>query len=196
MTKKTWARPSAQGLDRLLGRLDANAERAAQAYEDLRKALHSFFNWRGAWAPDECADETLDRLADKLEHGSPVDDVRRFARGIARMVLLESFRRPEVRAARVEESELRHLPARPELDPEPLAECLERCLAELPPESRDLILRYYVDRGRSKILNRRRLADELGTSESALRSRAQRVRDRLESCIRACRSELGSDTKL
>jgi DNA-directed RNA polymerase specialized sigma24 family protein len=179
-----------------LGRLDTNVERAAQAYEDLRKALHAFFNWRGAWAPDECADETLDRLAAKLEQGAPIADVRRFARGIARMVLLESFRRPEVRAPRADASELRHLPATVAVDPEPLRECLERCLGELPPESRDLILRYYVDQGRSKILNRRRLADELGTSESALRSRAQRVRDRLEGCIRACRSELESDTKL
>ena len=196
MIRKTGARPSAQGLDRLLARLDTNIERAAQAYEDLRKALHSFFNWRGAWAPDECADETLDRLAAKLEQGAPVEDVRRFARGIARMVLLESFRRPEVRAPRAEASELLHLPATADVDPEPLRECLERCLGELPPESRDLILRYYVDQGHSKILNRRRLADELGTSESALRSRAQRIRDRLEGCILACRSELESDTKL
>jgi len=185
---KSGASLSASGLGSLLGHLDPDAERAADAYQALRRVLVSFFTWRGAWVPDELADETLDRLAAKLERGLQVDDVRRFARGIARLVLLEFFRRPDVRALRADESELERLPAPAQPDPEPLRECLERCLAELPPESRDLILRYYVDQGRPKIENRRRLAEELGVSESALRNRAQRVRDRLERCTTGCRS--------
>lgn len=174
---------SAKGLELLLGRLDPDLESAGQAYEDLRQALLSFFTWRRASAVEERVDETLDRLAAKLEQGQRVEDVRRFAHGIARMVLLESWRRPETRAVRVEGLELENLPAPPEPDPEPLHECLERCLTELAAGSRELILRYYLAEGRGKINERRRLAAELGVSENGLRSRAQRVRDRLERCI-------------
>ncbi|MGH9330319.1 MAG: RNA polymerase sigma factor, partial [Vicinamibacterales bacterium] len=51
------------GFARLLERLDPDPDRAAAAYERLRAALEKFFDWHGAWPPEECADETLDRLA-------------------------------------------------------------------------------------------------------------------------------------
>ena len=56
----------------------------------------------------------------------------------------------------------------------------------LPAESRTLILEYYQDQRRLKIDRRIRLAAELGLTAQALRSRAQRVRDRLERCVRGC----------
>jgi hypothetical protein len=68
----------------LLARLGPDADRAGTAYEDLRRALMSFFRWRGASTPEECADDTLDRLAARIQDGVAVDDVPRFARGIAR----------------------------------------------------------------------------------------------------------------
>ena len=49
-----------------------------------------------------------------------------------------------------------------------------------------MILKYYVAEGRTRIDNRRRLAQALGISETALRNRAQRLRDRLERCITGC----------
>ena len=184
------AQPEAElnvdGLATLLRRLDPDPVRAAQAYAGLRRTLAAFFEWRGAASPEECVDISLDRLAAKLDQGQAIDDVRRFARGIARLVLLESYRRPEARIQRADEAELLRLPARPASEEQPERECLERCLDALPAESRELILRYYVDRGRSKIENRRKLAAELGTSEAGLRSRAQRVRDRLEACMSRC----------
>jgi DNA-directed RNA polymerase specialized sigma24 family protein len=84
----------------LLARLGPDAERAGSAYEHLRRTLMSFFAWRGAATPEDCADETLDRLAARLDDGVAVEDVPRFARGIARMVLLERWRRPERAAFR------------------------------------------------------------------------------------------------
>ena len=180
---------TAAGLAGLLARLDPDPERAATAYEVLRRTLVKFFDWRGAWVPEEGADETLDRLARKLAAGDQVGDVRSFAHGIARRVLLEQARRPEARIARADETELdglAALDASAEADDEPVPACLERCLAELPRESRELILQYYVAEGRAKIENRRRVAEDLGLSDNALRSRAQRVRDRLERCIAQC----------
>lgn len=185
---------SASAWARLLERLGPDPDRAGLGYEALRQRLVSFFAWRGARAPEECADECFDRLASRLEQGALIQDVPRFALGIARLVLLERWRRPDVGAPLGAEVELERLPAPPSPDQELLHDCLEGCLARLPDESRDLILRYYVGQGRTRIDRRRGLARELAVSESALRNRAQRVRDQLERCITACLSR-PRDTK-
>src|SRR5215470_727602 len=54
-------------LVRLLARLTADEERAAREYERLRRTPIKFFDERGVCPPDECADQTLDRLARKLQ---------------------------------------------------------------------------------------------------------------------------------
>jgi DNA-directed RNA polymerase specialized sigma24 family protein len=169
----------------LLARLGPDAERAGTAYVDLRRALVHLFRWRGAATPEACADETLDRLAAKIHEGVSVEDVPRFARGIARLVLLEHWRsrRPEALAED-------HDPAAPaslhDEDDEALHRCLDLCLNELDAEGRGLILGYYADEGRKRIEARKEMAAALGLSESALRNRAQRLRDRLERCLTSC----------
>lgn len=172
------------GFARLLERLDPDPDHAATAYERLRLALEKFFDWHGAWPPEECADETIDRLAVKLAGGVQIDDLRGYARGIARLVLLEWRRRP-VPLSMDDRTEPAAPP--PNADKhEGLLTCFDRCLAALPDESRTLVLAYYVAERREKIDNRRRLARGLGLSESGLRNRVQRLRDRLERCVETC----------
>src|SRR5262245_41377894 len=176
---------TAEALARLLAGLHQDRERAGEAYEALRRSLVKFFDWRGANHPEECADETLDRLARRLDEGAPVDDPVLYARGIARLVLLETWRRPEERALRTDTAQLAHLPAPATVEPsdaEPRSRCFEGCLADLPEDGRRLILEYYAGTGRVKIDARKRMAEALSLSENALRSRAQRIRDRLERC--------------
>jgi DNA-directed RNA polymerase specialized sigma24 family protein len=72
-----------------------------------------------------------------------------------------------------------------------LLNCFDRCLAELPADSQSLMLQYYQGERSEKIANRRRLATALALSENALRSRVQRLRDRLEDCVQACVSHAG-----
>jgi DNA-directed RNA polymerase specialized sigma24 family protein len=176
----------------LLRRLGDDPERGGEGYESLRRALVRFFDWRGAHAPDVCADETLDRLARRLDEDASIEDVRGYAHGIARLVLLEQWRRPhEVPAG---DADLRLPAAEPPGDEDPRDACFERCLAELPADGRALILEYYAAEGRLKIDGRKRLAAARGLSETALRNRAQRLRDRLERCIRRC-LDAGADTK-
>lgn len=177
-------RLSPSAFARLLDRLGPDSESAGLAYESLRRGLVAFFSYRGAATPDECADETLDRLAARLDEGVDVQDVGRFTRGIARLVLLEHWRRADARQVALDER-AEPAAATPPAD-ETLHDCLERCLAELPPDGRSLILEYYVDAGRRRIERRREIARALGVSETALRNRAQRLRDRLERCIAEC----------
>lgn len=174
---------SGDAFARLLERLAPDAEQAGREYERLRRTLIRFFDWRGAWHPDECADETIDRLARRL-HDTPVEDVWSYAVGIARLVLLES-RRQAVPDS-IDGVDLLAPTVEPADDGSRLQDCFDRCLAELPDDSRGLILGYYQGERGAKIANRQRMASALHVSESALRSRVQRIRDRLEACVRAC----------
>jgi DNA-directed RNA polymerase specialized sigma24 family protein len=176
---------SPTGLARLLARLDANSERAAAEYENLRRTLVKFFDWRGAWSPEDCADVTVDRLARRLEENIEVLDVRNYALGVARLVFLERQRQPR-HASIDEHPDLLDRPAAPATVQDSRPECLDKCLAQLPDEARSLILEYYAGERRAKIVNRQRLATEHGLSENALRSRTRRLRERLEACVRGC----------
>jgi DNA-directed RNA polymerase specialized sigma24 family protein len=176
---------TAAGLARLLARLDPDSERAALEYERLHRTLVKFFDWRGAWPPEECADEALDRLARKLEQMT-VEDVRSYAYGIARLVLLERRRQPALSSIDGE-VELSSVQAAPSDDEdERLHHCFDQCLEDFPLDHRSLVLEYYQGEGGDKIFNRRQLAATLGLSENALRSRVQRLRDRLERCVQTC----------
>jgi len=177
---------TATGLGRLLARLDPDRDRAAQEYERLRHALTRFFDWRGAWPADECADEVLDRLARKLQDEVDVVDVRQYVYGIARLVLLERSRQrqPVSVDAAAEVADLVAVPPDPAADA--LHACLDRCLDRMAEDSRQLVLAYYQGERRARIANRRKLATALGLSSDALRSRVQRLRDGLEQCVTAC----------
>jgi hypothetical protein len=51
---------------KFLAQLDPDTERAGERYETLRLTLVKFFDWRGAHFPEECADETFNRVARKI----------------------------------------------------------------------------------------------------------------------------------
>lgn len=172
----------------MLIRLDPDAQRAPAEYERLRQTLVRFFDLRGAWPPDECADDSLDRLASRLEveeDAHAIEDVRRYAHGIARLVLLERLRKPA--PASIEHEDLMNLAAPvSRADGDPLQDCFDCCLAAQSAGNRALALEYYEAEGQAKIDNRRGLARGLGISENALRRRVQRIREQLERCTQGC----------
>ncbi|MGE0363168.1 MAG: RNA polymerase sigma factor [Vicinamibacterales bacterium] len=177
----------AAALARLLERLDADPAAAGERYEDLRHTLLRFFEWRHVAQADLAADETLDRLGRRLAEGEAVVDVRAYALGIARLVALEHHRRPEARHTALDEVSTRHLAAPAERGADsPQLTCFDGCFAALSDEHRQFMLSYYAASGRARIEARAGLASRLGLSANALRLRAQRVRDRLEECIRGC----------
>ncbi|HZT78451.1 MAG TPA: hypothetical protein VFA27_17500 [Vicinamibacterales bacterium] len=179
------------GFERLLDALDPDPARAADEYERMRRALAKFFDWRGAWSPDDCADETLDRLCRKLDEGTAIEDLRAYARGIARLLLHERRRGPtfavldDAAAMAVDTSSEDDVEARQRA-------CFDKCLDALPADARTVVLGYYTGDRRDKIANRRALAMTAAVSENALRSRVQRIRDRLEGCVRACAAAEGT----
>ncbi|MFN7945445.1 MAG: sigma-70 family RNA polymerase sigma factor [Blastocatellia bacterium] len=171
---------------RFLSCLDSDTERAGEKYESVRLMLLKFFDWRGAHFPEECADETINRVIRKIDEGETIRDIPTYCQGVARLVFLETLKRADSKRADIEEvSQLELAAPEPETE-DPRLACFNRCLAELPPESRQLIMQYYQDEKRARINNRQSLAERLGLPLNALRSRAQRIRNRLEECVSRC----------
>lgn len=172
--------------ERLLAALNADRERAAIEYEQLRHRIIGLLRWWGASRPEDLADDTLDRVAHKLEEGATIGEggLGAYMRGVARMVYYESTRKPSMQAltrdaAAAEGSD----------DLERTSACLDGCLDALEPSDRTMLLRYY-DAGKASDV-RKGLAGELGISVTALRIRTHRLRIQVEQCVTACIGEKG-----
>jgi len=176
--------------ERLLELLGPERERAAQRYEELRRTLLRFFEWRGCADPTALADEVMDRVARRVVEGETIraKDPGGYFLGVARNVWREDLKRARrewtglaeaASAAWTPEGDL-------ERGTEAALVCLDRCLEGLPPETRGVVLQYYQDDGVRKIDRRRRLAETLAIEPGTLRIRMLRIRERLERCVESC----------
>jgi len=169
--------------DKLMQLLSTDREEAAQEYRRLHERLTRFFDWNGAEDPPALADQTIDRIGNRLEKEDegPIQNVPAFALGIARHLLQEDTRkrRKATEAGKLWTSidHSSHTEEKERMD-----EALIHCLAQLPPDRRRLIETYYVH-GENKARSHLQLATESGITVNALRTRALRVRQELERAI-------------
>jgi len=180
---------------RLLHWLDEGEDSGGQRYLEIRRRLAIYFDRKNCLAPDELADETLNRVARRLEEeGSITSDApAHYCYIVARFVFLEYLRKPPVEELLLEDG-VRSVAGRAvdrgggeeEREIERWHECLTRCVQSLEPDHRELIVGYYTGEQRVKINNRRVLAARLGITINALSIRACRIRDKLEGCVRKC----------
>lgn len=183
---------SRAALERVFALLGDDLEAGAREYEVLLRKLGAFFERRGASFPEACADETLDRLARKVDAGLAIEHPRAYVFAVARRVLQESEKRRarEVRAqhdwTRLQGSN-QGAP-----DVEARLKCLQSCLRALSPENRALIAAYYSGDGDSGSPERTVLARRLGLGYGALRIRAFRIRNQLVGCLRGCLTRRGA----
>jgi DNA-directed RNA polymerase specialized sigma24 family protein len=194
--KKGWV-PTRSALQHVLSWLDEGVDSGGEVYLEMRRRLVSYFERKRCLTPDELADETLNRVARRLEEeGAITDAPARYCYIVARYVFLEYLRRPEHNQASLSGDRGSRYQA-PELSSpfdlqdgmearERLLDCLDRCLGQLEADDRRLILEYYRGEQRVKIEHRRELAVRLGVTANALSIRACRIRDKLEACVTAC----------
>ncbi len=173
----------------LLARLSPDRETAGRLYESLRRRLELFFNKHRCNPAEEQADNALDTLARRLFEGEEVlpENLSRYALGIARFQLLEYWRSPERKRAPLENLErIDAASSRDSDERERRHDCLDDCLQRLPAADRRLVQAYYADDWRAQVDGRKRLAEQLGIAPVTLRSRAFRIRQQLEDCVREC----------
>ena len=152
-----------------------------EAYEKLRFCLSTYFAQRRCPFPDELADETINRVIVKSSE-ERIENKLAYCYGVARNVYRESLRRARCRVD-IEEVTLA---AREPEEESFSGECLDKCLAELPDESRTLILEYFSEVRTEKIKLHRRLSESLATTQTALRMRVMRIKMKLKVCLREC----------
>jgi len=182
--KKDWA-PTPEAFHQFLAWLDEGVDSGGATYVEMRRRLVSYFGRKACPAPDELADETLNRVARRLHEEGAITDASpaRYCYIVARFVFLESLRHPGPQRI----DRLADIPSPPATESADLPlECLDRCLAVLPGSDRELILEYYRGAQRQDAGGRRALATRLAMTPNALTIRACRIRAKLEQCVRAC----------
>lgn len=170
----------------MLAWLDSDRELAGQKYEEIRSGLIKIFVCQGCADPEGLADETINRVIRKVPEialryvGNPA----LYFSCVARYILLEyKSRMTQLRIltpdppSQIEEADE---------DFEQEYQCLDRCIEQLTPANRELILEYYGGEKQEMIENRKKLAERLGVTLNALRARANRIRSNLEKCVVNC----------
>jgi DNA-directed RNA polymerase specialized sigma24 family protein len=161
--------------------LGPEAGSAGEEYERLRFRLCTFFAQRRCRFPEELADETINRVIHKVGE-ERIENRLAYFYGVARNVYRESLRRERGRVS-IDEATVA---ARPAEEPSVSGECLDRCLAELPDESRSLILEYFSEAKAAKIELHRRISESFELTQTALRMRVMRIKRKLTVCVREC----------
>lgn len=169
-----------EAFQKLLTFLSPDLEEAGRRYEEIRRRLITIFTCRGSSRPEELADETIDRVAKKVEEigKTYVGNPSLYFYGVARKVFLESVRKKPHPLPLPEET--------PALEKELENECLEQCMQQLIPRNRELILEYYRCDRSAKIRYRKELAEKMDVALNALRIRAHRIRSNLQKCVFHC----------
>jgi len=194
--KKDWIL-SPEAFRRLLRWLDDGSDSGGERYLEMQRRLTAYFSRKNCLCSDELADETLNRIARKLDEKGTITELSalHYCYIVAKFVFLENIRsvKPiQTGAAELlnSDSATRRAAGASEIGIEDLREktfgCLEKCLGQLSANDRELILEYYRGEQRAKIERRAELTTRLGITMNALSIRACRIRNRLEACVNKC----------
>ena len=141
--------------------LNPDRDLAGEEYERLRFRLLNFFSLRRCSFADELADETINRVILKVSE-EQIENKLAYCYGVAKNVYRESLRKERthldidevvVAAPAPEEKSFSN-------------ECLDKCLAKLPPESRSLLLDYFSEARHAKIELHRRISESMAMTQN------------------------------
>ena len=173
----------------LLRLFSDNREEAGRLYEALRSSLVRFFLNKRCDHAEQLADLTFNRVAAKADTFDPSRNVRpsTFVFGFASKVYLEYLKRPDRALVPLEGDEVdrTEAPSSTHVGEADL-DCLDGCLLKIPPDERELVIKYYSREGAERIEMRRELAEFLGVSQDALHVRVFRIRKGLRKCVDRC----------
>jgi DNA-directed RNA polymerase specialized sigma24 family protein len=174
---------TSESLRKLLEALSENEPEAVARFKKLNDSLIRFFELKGVSDADKAADETIDRVAEKLNQDTRIEDLKKFAFGVARFVYLERLRREQTHLRAVEAFYLKSSDSNGFGESDP-TENFRECFNALYEHERELILRYFADLPANELFeSRQRLAQREEIDLNALRNRISRLRRRLEDCL-------------
>lgn len=177
-----------ESFEALLDLFSEDREVAAREYESLRSGLERYFQFKGGSDPTGLANETIDRVASKIEGFDRTRNARPTAYfyGFASKILLEDRR---ASSREVELSVDQHSLPAPRSDTqsdELRLDCLDTCVRSLNASEKDLFVGYYVNEPQDRKLARHRLCERNVCSPAALYTKIFRVKTSLRTCIENC----------
>lgn len=178
--------PTHIGFERLLALFGPGEAAREERYRQLRRKLVLFFENRGCPFPEDLADEVVERAARRLEDGVLLrtENPDLYCHGVAALVYREFLhdRRADERRSLAALSFL-HRQAGSRSEAHARLDCLDECLSRLSAGERRLLLAYYD--GDDLIEKRRRMCRDLSVSANTLRLRTFRLRQKVETELRA-----------
>ncbi|HEY6802434.1 MAG TPA: hypothetical protein VI306_02540 [Pyrinomonadaceae bacterium] len=166
---------------RFLEWLSLDSERAGEEYERLRFRLCRFFSLRGCNYADELADETINRVILKIST-EEIENKLAYCLGVAKNVYRESLRKKRTHLDIDEVDVAANVPVQQSFS----NDCLDKCLEKLPYDSRTLLLDYFSESRQKKIELHQRISANLKTTQTALRMRIMRTKQKLKNCVEEC----------
>lgn len=161
--------------------LSPDRDRAGEEYERLRFRLCTFFSQRQCGFADELADETINRVILKSSE-EQIENKIAYCYGVARNVYRESLRKERPHLDIDDVTVAAKAPEEPSFS----RECLDKCLDKLPPDSRNLLLDYFSEAKQAKVELHRRISETLQMTQTALRMRVMRSKEKLKICVQEC----------
>lgn len=183
--KKPGPEVTVENFSSFLAWLSPDGDRAGEEYELLRYKLCAYFGNRRCSVPDELADETINRVILKRCE-VVIDNKWAYLYGVARNVYREFLRK---QPAHLDIDKVVLPSTQPEEEPGFSRECLDKCLDELPPQKKELVLQYFSRTKTAKINLRRQISQTMEKSQTAVRMEVKRIKDRLKRCVQECMSE-------
>ena len=157
-----------------------------ELFESLRGRLIIFFEKRRCVDPEELADATLERVVEKLCEGAKVANLGSYSFGVAKNVFYEYLRGKRATLTFIDEQKYKHEPTSDENSAamrERQLACLEECLSHLKERDRTMLLDYYRFKGRLKLDQRRKMAEEMNITREVLALRVFHLKQKLKKCV-------------
>ena len=193
-------------LENLLAWLDVDKQLAAKKFLSLQLKLTKFFEWRGCYDFDECVDETIDNVADKVTSdfvildasSNIVENKEAYLIGTARHVFNQWWKRKkkysttsiEISSELVDDESYHNTVYDDKEESEIVENCRINCLNKLRAENEAdwrLLVQYYdKDNEQVSKIRRKRIATEFGKTPNALRIEICRIRQNLWRCVSKC----------
>jgi RNA polymerase sigma factor (sigma-70 family) len=197
----------ARGWQLLLGLFDADPDRAGEKFVRLSIRLEKLIESNPVYDPHSVFDRMIKRVCIRLDEGLVIRNIFGYLTNAARNASRESVRvTPRSEEPDDIETDQHSLPNQEQViinREEELEEvkrkalkkrCLDECLGQLRPEQRLIIKRYYLPE-RDKETERKKLAEFMGITRDALKTRVSRIKDVLRKCIEPCLQACGIPVK-
>ena len=177
--------PTREEFDKLLLWLDPNCDEAGNKLNLIHRRMTKILVSRGCVDAETLADEVVNRVAVRVEivrngYSDPLRCFIGFLGKVYKEYLREQHKESHARPPE---------PPRPAEDLEREDQCLRKCLEELNPHERNVVVRYFQGEKGQRIIERQKLAAELNLTANALRIQAFRLRKRAVQCLRRCLDE-------